>query len=234
MPPALPRSLRLRLHLERGGRGDERAAPPSSRPHPRHLQPGGDGRAAGGGPGSRSAPLAGSRRASRRPRRGAPRGPEGLRNARARLRPPGPGPSGREADRSGGGKTTQDAGKADRGEKPDRPHPAARLLAQSLRLDVPCLGVRPDLALRGVRQRRGGGVGGCNVVSTDCPSGPSEILDGGRYGRLARVGDPEDVARALREALSHPLPFEDLRGRAAFFSEERAAEAWLELFRDLA
>ena len=75
---------------------------------------------------------------------------------------------------------------------------------------------------------------GCNVVSTDCPSGPSEILDGGRYGRLARVGDPEDVARALREALSHPLPFEDLRGRAAFFSEERAAEAWLELFRDLA
>ena len=55
-----------------------------------------------------------------------------------------------------------------------------------------------------------------------------------RYGRLARVGDPEDVARALREALSHPLPSEDLRGRAAFFSEERAAEAWLELFRDLA
>ncbi len=71
---------------------------------------------------------------------------------------------------------------------------------------------------------------GCNVVSTDCPSGPSEILDGGRYGRLARVGDPEDVARALEEALSHPLPPEALRGRAAFFSEDRAVDAWLELF----
>ena len=74
---------------------------------------------------------------------------------------------------------------------------------------------------------------GCNVVSTDCPSGPAEILDGGRYGRLARVGDPEDVARALAGALSDPLPPDTLRERAAFFSERRAAAAWLELFRDI-
>src|SRR3546814_16551738 len=27
---------------------------------------------------------------------------------------------------------------------------------------------------------------GCPVVSTDCPSGPSAIMDGGRFGRLVR------------------------------------------------
>ncbi len=70
---------------------------------------------------------------------------------------------------------------------------------------------------------------GCNVVSTDCRSGPAEILDGGRYGRLARVGDPEDVARAMREALADPLPADLLRERAAFFSEARAVDGWCRL-----
>src|SRR3546814_4221223 len=42
---------------------------------------------------------------------------------------------------------------------------------------------------------------GCPVVSTDCPSGPSEILDGGRFGRLVPVGDYEEMAKAIRETL---------------------------------
>jgi glycosyltransferase involved in cell wall biosynthesis len=67
---------------------------------------------------------------------------------------------------------------------------------------------------------------GCNVVSTDCKSGPSEILDGGKYGRLARVGDPEDVARQILAALANPLPPALLRERASFFSESRAVEGW--------
>lgn len=75
---------------------------------------------------------------------------------------------------------------------------------------------------------------GCNVVSTDCRSGPAEILDGGRYGRLARVGDAADVARAMREALSDPLPADRLRDRAAFFSEARAVDGWCRVMSSLA
>ena len=42
---------------------------------------------------------------------------------------------------------------------------------------------------------------GCPVVSTDCPSGPREILDGGRYGHLAPVGNPYSLAEAIGKAL---------------------------------
>jgi glycosyltransferase involved in cell wall biosynthesis len=42
---------------------------------------------------------------------------------------------------------------------------------------------------------------GCPVVSTDCPSGPSEILDGGRFGRLVPVGDDAAMAQAIEATL---------------------------------
>ena len=38
---------------------------------------------------------------------------------------------------------------------------------------------------------------GCRVVSTDCVSGPSEILKGGKYGRLVPVGDKSALVSAL-------------------------------------
>lgn len=65
---------------------------------------------------------------------------------------------------------------------------------------------------------------GCPVVSTDCPSGPAEILGQGRYGRLVMVGDDAALARAILETLQSPPDPEMLRARGALFSLERCAE----------
>ena len=67
---------------------------------------------------------------------------------------------------------------------------------------------------------------GCPVVSTDCPSGPAEILDGGRYGRLVPVGDDMALARAICATLDAPPPAERLHDRALFFSADRAVERY--------
>lgn len=59
---------------------------------------------------------------------------------------------------------------------------------------------------------------GLPVVATDCPSGPAEILEGGRYGRLVPVGDVESVAEALVDVLNVPADKRRLRTRAEAFS----------------
>lgn len=70
---------------------------------------------------------------------------------------------------------------------------------------------------------------GCPIVSTDCPSGPREILDGGRYGRLTPVGDAEALATALSATLDAPTDREMLRARGWQFSADRAAETYRDL-----
>lgn len=70
---------------------------------------------------------------------------------------------------------------------------------------------------------------GTPVVSTDCQSGPAEILENGRYGRLTPVGDPDALARAIELSLADPADPEPLKARAAEFSVERAADQYLSL-----
>lgn len=65
------------------------------------------------------------------------------------------------------------------------------------------------------------------IVTTDCPSGPSEILDNGTYGYLTPVGDPVALSKAILEALDNPK-----RGgpeRAKVFSVEAAVQRYLEV-----
>jgi glycosyltransferase involved in cell wall biosynthesis len=45
---------------------------------------------------------------------------------------------------------------------------------------------------------------GTPVVSTDCKSGPAELLAGGRFGTLVPVGTPERLAAGLAEVLRDP------------------------------
>lgn len=67
---------------------------------------------------------------------------------------------------------------------------------------------------------------GCPVISTDCPSGPSEILDDGRYGSLVKVGDSDTLAREILRALDAPVDRKALRERAARFGDERSARLY--------
>jgi glycosyltransferase involved in cell wall biosynthesis len=68
---------------------------------------------------------------------------------------------------------------------------------------------------------------GCPVVSTDCPDGPGEILDRGRYGRLVPVGDYGAMAEAILATLRAPPDPDLLRSRAVMFSVDRAVERYL-------
>lgn len=61
---------------------------------------------------------------------------------------------------------------------------------------------------------------GCQVVSTDCPSGPAEILADGTYGRLTTVGDDAELATAIEATLESPKPVEKLVERAHDFAPE--------------
>jgi glycosyltransferase involved in cell wall biosynthesis len=67
---------------------------------------------------------------------------------------------------------------------------------------------------------------GCPVVSTDCPSGPSEILDGGRVGRLVPVGDAQRMAEAISATLDSPPGTEELVRRARKYSFDAAISAY--------
>ena len=70
---------------------------------------------------------------------------------------------------------------------------------------------------------------GVPVVSTDCPSGPREILLDGKYGTLVPVGDVEALANAMKDALHKQHDREALKRRAQDFSVDKAADAYLDL-----
>jgi glycosyltransferase involved in cell wall biosynthesis len=70
---------------------------------------------------------------------------------------------------------------------------------------------------------------GVPVVATDCPSGPAEILDRGRYGRLVPVGDAEELAAAVVATLADGASHRRGEERAAEFSEEAFLAAYLDL-----
>ncbi len=69
---------------------------------------------------------------------------------------------------------------------------------------------------------------GCPVVSTNCPSGPQEILDNGAFGPLVPVREHVALAESILEILEHPPNADRLRSRAAEFDLHRIAEQYLQ------
>ena len=60
---------------------------------------------------------------------------------------------------------------------------------------------------------------GMSVVSFDCPTGPAELIDDGRNGRIVPKLDVDAFAGALRDLMGD----EDLRRRCAAAAVETAA-----------
>lgn len=73
---------------------------------------------------------------------------------------------------------------------------------------------------------------GCPVVSTDCPSGPREILEGGVLGPLVPVGDEQALAEAVHTTLDDPTNTERLRSRAEEFSMNAVIDDYLKFVRE--
>jgi len=72
---------------------------------------------------------------------------------------------------------------------------------------------------------------GTPVVSTNCKSGPTEILENGRYGKLVEVGDINGMAEAIISTLEKPLDAIALQKKATEFSLEKAVAHYLEVLQ---
>jgi glycosyltransferase involved in cell wall biosynthesis len=60
---------------------------------------------------------------------------------------------------------------------------------------------------------------GCTPVATDCPTGPREVLDNGRYGYLVKPRDPRSIADGILRALDCRIPQEQLAVAVRPFEE---------------
>ncbi|SIO94290.1 glycosyltransferase [Vibrio spartinae] len=75
---------------------------------------------------------------------------------------------------------------------------------------------------------------GVPVVSTDCRSGPAEILQDGQFGRLVTVGDSTTLAMSMIDELDTPSCTRAARlERAAQFSEREISQRYKTLFEAL-
>lgn len=70
---------------------------------------------------------------------------------------------------------------------------------------------------------------GVQVVSTDCPSGPREVLQDGAVGYLAKVGDPASIAAGIRDRLDHPVPVDRLLAAAEPYRVGRSGTAFMQV-----
>ena len=59
----------------------------------------------------------------------------------------------------------------------------------------------------------------CTIVSTDCETGPKEILDSGKYGYLAPIKNHQELANSIIKAIHKPIGIEKYNKIIKLFSE---------------
>ncbi|RDY27391.1 glycosyltransferase [Romboutsia weinsteinii] len=70
---------------------------------------------------------------------------------------------------------------------------------------------------------------GARIISTDCKSGPKEILDNGRYGKLVPVGDEQEICKGIIEVLNNDIIFEDYNNHLDKFKFDKIINEYIEL-----
>ncbi|MGH3361677.1 MAG: glycosyltransferase, partial [Nocardioides sp.] len=80
---------------------------------------------------------------------------------------------------------------------------------------------------------------GLPVISTDCPSGPREMIDSGVDGVLVPTQDPQTLGTAISEMIERgPEGRRSIgmagRARARGLSQSVVAEQWEDMFAELA
>lgn len=69
---------------------------------------------------------------------------------------------------------------------------------------------------------------GTQIVSTDCPSGPNEILEDGLWGELVPPRNADQLAKAIIKSLNNPVK-KDVKTRASFFSVKNSVDKYYKL-----
>lgn len=70
---------------------------------------------------------------------------------------------------------------------------------------------------------------GCTPVATDCPTGPREVLEDGRYGYLVKPRDSLSIAEGILRALDGPIPLDQLAAAVQPFEEDIVISRHLQL-----
>lgn len=70
---------------------------------------------------------------------------------------------------------------------------------------------------------------GTPVVATNCPSGPSTILEDGLHGPLVPMADPEALAAGILQALETPVPARQLRQAVSEYTIDASTQRYLDV-----
>ena len=70
-----------------------------------------------------------------------------------------------------------------------------------------------------------------NIVATDCPSGPREILDNGKFGLLVPMNNPEKLAEGISQIIKGEVKFDEalLLQRAKYYNIETSFNRFIKI-----